>query len=99
VARADKTALIRIPGVGNKKAERLLVELKGRLQVMPQAAAGAVGGQGMLADLHSALLNLGFAPAVAEKASRHALERAPDERDLARLVREALRSTTTRSVA
>jgi Holliday junction DNA helicase RuvA len=98
VARADKTALTQIPGVGSKKAERLLVELKGRLVAAPLTAAGQ-GPSATLADLHSAMMNLGFAPAVAEKAARFAVERSPGETDLTQLVRDALRSTTARGAS
>jgi holliday junction DNA helicase RuvA len=93
---ADKGALQRIPGVGPKKAARLLIELKGRVEGF--AVAG--GTQVRLAvapvynDLVSALVNLGFNPQVAERAARGAQQSHPDETDLATLVRAALRSTT-----
>lgn len=92
IAQGDKAALTRIPGVGGKKAERLLVELKDRL---PAAAftAAAPGARAVHADLLSALTNLGFADDVAEGAARAALEQHPDEPELATLVRAALRLT------
>ncbi len=92
VARGDRPALTRIPGVGAKKAERLLLELKGRL---PEPAAGraAPGRASLLADVVSALENLGFGTDVADKAARAALEESPDEQEIATLVRAALRET------
>jgi holliday junction DNA helicase RuvA len=92
VSMQDKGALTRIPGVGAKKAERLLVELKDRL---PQASVTLrTPGRGFLmTDLVSALENLGFAAQVAEKAGREALEAYPEEQELATLVRAALRLT------
>lgn len=94
VLMADKGALTRIPGVGAKKAERLLVELKDRLPKGTAAAQGALGGRNALvADLVSALENLGFTPQVADKAAREAVEANPDEQELATLVRSALRTT------
>lgn len=98
VAQSDKSSLTRIPGVGSKKAERLLVELKDRLKhvrfTSPRASAPSV-----VADLQSAMMNLGFALPVAEQAARLAHEQMPDETDLATLVRQALRSTTQRAVS
>ena len=95
VQRGDKASLTRIPGVGGKKAERLLVELRDRLPEPIQLASLSSSLAGALReDLQSALLNLGFAPPLAERAARYALEKHPQETDLATLVREALRSTT-----
>lgn len=90
----DKAALCAIPGVGKKKAERLLVELKDRLPqgAAPQAESG--GQNRRKQDLLSALHNLGFAPQVAERAAQRALDAAPGQTDLTRLLREALRTTT-----
>lgn len=101
VESRDKTALTRIPGVGGKKAERLLVELQGKLVFEPTApargavaATGSAGGK--LAEVRSALVNLGFAREVAEQAAKDALQGAGAGADLAALVRSALRSTTRR---
>lgn len=93
VLMADKGALTRIPGVGAKKAERLLVELKDRLPKTAPTHSVLGGRNALVADLVSALENLGFAPQVADKAARDALEAHPDEQELATLVRSALRTT------
>ena len=95
VAQGDKAALTRIPGVGNKKAERLLLELKGRFRSLAWTKAGqGSAATAMLPDLVSALVNLGFARDVADQAARKAAETHPEEADLASLVRTALRATT-----
>lgn len=98
VARGDKGMLVQVPGIGAKKAERLLLELKGRLDDVvatptPRRAASA----GPADDLLAALVSLGFAPKDAERAARHALEARPGETDLAALVREALRASARAS--
>jgi Holliday junction DNA helicase RuvA len=98
VATGDKTSLTRIPGVGSKKAERLLIELKDRLKHIPTSSTRAPISS-VLADLQSAMMNLGFALPVAEKAARLATEQMPQETDLAALVRAALRSTTSRGAS
>lgn len=93
VATADKSILTRVPGVGAKKAERLLVDLKGRLDdvaigpMRPQVVRTSV-----FDDLVSALVNLGFQPKDAERAGKAVAQARPDERDVTVLVREALRT-------
>lgn len=77
----DVARLTRIPGVGKKTAERIGLELKDRL---PQAAAsgapseGAGSGSALRDDLLSALANLGYQPATAEKAVDAVLKKSPD---------------------
>ena len=75
----DVARLTRIPGVGKKTAERIGLELKDRLpQAGAAADAPAGGAEGDLrADLLSALTNLGYKGAVAEKAVDAAVRKAP----------------------
>jgi Holliday junction DNA helicase RuvA len=64
----DHATLTRIPGVGKKLAERLVVELKDKLEDMA-AAAPAVAAAGPAAeDVLSALVNLGYQRPSAQKA-------------------------------
>lgn len=79
----DVARLTSIPGVGKKTAERIGLELKDRLPAALQAAAGpappaAAPGDELRDDLLSALLNLGYQRAPAERAITGALEAAPD---------------------
>jgi Holliday junction DNA helicase RuvA len=68
----DVARLTAIPGIGKKTAERIGLELKDRLPVVAtapgQADSDAAPGDQMRADLLSALLNLGYQRAVAERA-------------------------------
>ena len=75
----DVARLTRIPGVGKKTAERIGLELKDRLP-QAEAAAGAPddAGDGLRSDLLSALTNLGYKGAVAEKAVDAAVRKSPD---------------------
>jgi len=57
---ADDVAIARTPGIGKKTAQRLILELKGKL-VDDGENAPAAGS--VLADVRSALLNLGYKPA------------------------------------
>ncbi|MCF8192263.1 MAG: Holliday junction branch migration protein RuvA [Burkholderiales bacterium] len=59
VAMQDTALLTRVPGIGKKTAERLLLELKGRLADALPGAGGAVAG-GAGADVMAALVALGY---------------------------------------
>lgn len=73
VLAQDAAALTRIPGVGRKTAERLLVEMRDRLQAAVQASGGTLAGAsgaamvGAEAEALSALVALGYKPAEASR--------------------------------
>src|SRR5215204_3176599 len=73
VQRADVARLTRIPGVGKKTAERIVLELKDRLQDVAASVPGAdvqpATGDRLRDDLVSALENLGYHRPLAEKAA------------------------------
>lgn len=72
----DHATLTRIPGVGKKLAERLVVELKDKLEdfaVAPVVAARALGAAAE--DVLSALVNLGYQRPAAQKAIEAAIEK------------------------
>ena len=81
LAAGDVARLVRIPGVGKKTAERMVVELRDKLQAwaaqLPAARAAAASG-GSDNDLVAALVNLGYKPALAEGAVGAARQEAPD---------------------
>jgi len=62
VARNDAAALARIPGIGKKTAERLLLELKGRLDLkdLPPASPASPATSTLDAELASLLIGLGY---------------------------------------
>ena len=70
VRSGDLVRLTRIPGVGRKTAERMIVELRDKLAAMetPEAARQPVTTMGAAADVVSALLNLGYEKRAAEQA-------------------------------
>jgi Holliday junction DNA helicase RuvA len=70
IRQSDVARLIRIPGVGKKTGERLVVELKDRLPqtTVPAPEAPPTEGEDVRADLLSALGNLGYQRAAVEKA-------------------------------
>jgi len=65
IENADDTAIARTPGIGKKTAQRLILELKGKLTM---DADGGTPLSNELNDLRSALLNLGYKPAQVDKA-------------------------------
>ncbi len=71
----DHATLTRIPGVGKRLAERLVVELKEKLDDLsrPAAATSLAGAAGE--DVLSALVNLGYQRAAAQKALETAAAR------------------------
>jgi holliday junction DNA helicase RuvA len=100
VQAGDVGRLTLIPGVGKKTAERIGLELKGRLPqpLAAELAAGADGPPGdttLRADLVSALLNLGYHRALADKAVDAALK-TPGDRTFERVLKEALGHTGRR---
>jgi Holliday junction DNA helicase RuvA len=93
VQRGDIARLTAIPGVGKRTAERIELELKDRLPVVvaveAQPAAGVADQADLRADLLSALLNLGYHRAFAEKAVAAALK-LPGETTFERRLKQAL---------
>jgi Holliday junction DNA helicase RuvA len=77
---------VRIPGVGKKTAERIVLELKEKLREVGaddgKASATGVGPRltGLDQDVFSALVNLGCSAQTAEEAIRKAREKGTEER-------------------
>jgi len=94
VRDGDLATLTQVPRVGKKLAERLVLELRDKLDgtgvegAAPAGKAPAPSGPG--ADAVRALVALGYAPADAEKAVKVALEDAPTGDSTADLIRRSL---------
>lgn len=73
---SDVPRLTRIPGVGRKTAERLVVELKDKMQGLVAAEEPAPSGPAATAkeDVVSALLHLGYSRPEAERGVERALK-------------------------
>ena len=74
IARQDVACFTRIPGIGKKTAERLLLELKGKLDLAAGHAATASAGQPVttdpLQDTIDALVALGYNAREAQSATK-----------------------------
>lgn len=93
VREGDLTTLTRVPRVGKKLAERLVLELRDKLEGAAEAAAGSGGAApsaGPGADAVRALVALGYQPADAERAVRVSLDGAPADDSTADLIRRSL---------
>jgi len=98
VQSEDATSLTRLPGIGRKTAERLLVEMRDRLEdwslgatVVMSASPQTVVAQDPASEAMHALMALGYKPAEASKMVR-AVE-AEAEATAEQLIREALRAS------
>jgi Holliday junction DNA helicase RuvA len=101
ILRNDIPELTKIPGVGKKTAERLVVELRDKVkelsgragQAPTPAAMQHLPGSGPAAvfEVAAALQALGCKLAVADRAAQRAWEHLGDKATLEELVREALK--------
>ncbi|MCF7696584.1 Holliday junction branch migration protein RuvA [Mycetohabitans rhizoxinica] len=73
VTQQDAARLTRVPGIGKKTAERLLLELKGKLGADIGAAASAASSSDHAPDILHALLSLGYS----EKEALAAIKNVP----------------------
>ncbi|MGQ9686717.1 MAG: Holliday junction branch migration protein RuvA [Thiobacillaceae bacterium] len=88
VALQETGRLTRIPGVGKKTAERLLLELKGKLaDALPAGPAAAATPAGIQADVLHALLALGYA----DREAAPVVKQLPEGLTLEEGIRQALK--------
>lgn len=104
IAGQDIGQLTRLPGVGRKTAERLCLELKDKMDFIPEAEGGSLAQPGLeqagddrqLEDVMSALVNLGYprssARAALDKVRRQMKEEEFPSLRLEELLRLALRT-------
>jgi len=90
----DHATLTKIPGIGKKTAERVVLELKDKLEGLAGSAAVVVSATPSLGatadDVLSALVNLGYPRPVAQKAVESAAKDAAVSGDFERLFRAAM---------
>ena len=91
IQTADVTALTRIPGIGKKTAERMVVELKDRAADFVSGGAPVTGALGpdAVSEASVALQQLGYKPA---EAARMAREAGTPGDDVATVIRKALQA-------
>ena len=78
LAAGDVARLTRIPGVGKKTAERLVLELREAMQRQASSTAVLSGADRHKHDLLAALIHLGYSRAEAERAADRVLREQPE---------------------
>jgi holliday junction DNA helicase RuvA len=88
VANQDSARLIKVPGIGRKTAERLLLELRDKLETMVVGArTGGGGGESSRGDALNALITLGYS----EKEAKVALAKLDPALAVPEAIRQALK--------
>ncbi len=93
IASSDIRLLSKIPGIGKKTAERLVIEMRDKFKGKGKSAFGSspqILENSLHSDAFSALINLGYPPLDAQKAIQAALAEKKEELDLGRLITAAL---------
>ncbi|MFN9101153.1 MAG: Holliday junction branch migration protein RuvA [Betaproteobacteria bacterium] len=88
VSRQDGARLVKVPGIGKKTAERLLLELKGKLGPELALPAGAVALSDAQADIAQALQALGYN----EREAQAAIKALPADVGVADGIKQALKA-------
>jgi len=87
VAQQQAARLVKVPGIGKKTAERLLLELKGKLGPELPVAAGQTVAPDQAGDVLRALLSLGYS----EREAVVAAKQVPPEASVSDGIRHALK--------
>ncbi len=88
VTLQESVRLVKIPGIGKKTAERLLLELKDKLGAEPGTGVAVSRPAAALSDVLRALLALGYS----EKEAVHAVRQLPDGLSVSDGIRQALKA-------
>ena len=97
IASANIFLLSKVPGIGKKTAERLIVELKDKIEkgsiakIPSTLATHKSERDSTISDALNALMNLGYNAMQAQKAIKKALERFEGEPELSTLITTALK--------
>lgn len=89
VEAQDVESLVRVPGVGRKTAERLVVEMRDRIRALGEGAlASGKAGPGPAAEAYAAMVALGYRPA---EVTRLLKEVVTEDAGTEEIIREALK--------
>lgn len=84
--------LVSIPGIGRKTAERMVIELRDRVESIAESGEGiSFGASSVRGDAITALVNLGYNQKVAERIVRSITDKSPNV-SIEDLIKEALAS-------
>ncbi|WP_313407772.1 Holliday junction branch migration protein RuvA [Aeromicrobium sp.] len=91
IASSDHATLTKVPGIGRKGAERIVVELKDRVGKIVSASAPATAAP-WRDQVHEALVGLGWSAKDADAAIDRVADGVGDDPDISTVLRDALRS-------
>ena len=99
ISQGDLVAISKVPGIGKKTAERLIIEMRDKMgnlcSLDPSSLAvyrAADPKAQTIADAMSALISLGYNQVSAQKAIKKTLHDQPENADLAVLITNALKN-------
>lgn len=99
IANSDVAMLTRLPGVGKKTAERLIIEMRDKLdglEVVDSGLPQAASGQSAASEAVEALQALGYKSADAEKMVNRAQQQGDATHSASELIKIALQATVKR---
>ncbi len=88
IAMQESGRLVKIPGIGRKTAERLLLELKGKLGADVVSGVAVNRPKPVASDVINALLGLGYS----DKEAQLAVKQMPEGLSVSEGIRQALKS-------
>ncbi len=97
VADGDAASLIRLPGIGKKTAERIIIELRDKIEGLPitlavAGTAGSAQAPGALREASNALRALGYKTSEVNHMVRNVAEA---DMDAEQIIRKALQSVVS----
>lgn len=97
VRASDLNSLVKMPGIGKKTAERLLIEMRDRLSdwdipaTEPATKEATIPASSISRDAETALVSLGYKPQQAAHAIAQVMKSNADIADSEELIRQALK--------
>ncbi|MCJ7499626.1 Holliday junction branch migration protein RuvA [bacterium] len=100
IYREDAGWISTVPGVGKKTAERIVLELKDKVQPGGEDLAAVVVGveEQMISDVVSALANLGYPASLSRKTVQDILNKDGRPEDFTGIIRESLKMLSGRKM-
>ena len=95
VSNADIRLISKVPGIGKKTAERLILELRDKLKTIDtRNIPGSTSHEtpAITSDAIAALMNLGYNPSQAQRAVKSVLQDFDDKINLSELITKALKA-------
>lgn len=100
IACEDTETLTRIPGIGTKMAQRIVLELKTKMKKLglgqKEAISAKIANSAFLDDVIEALAGLGYSKQEAKKAAETSIQESGEQANISQVIKIALRLLTAR---